>query len=125
MAYRLLHADEEEFDGITFNEWLVSRFYDVIGDENVDWSEDIAEVLHARSALELVRDQYPAERMAILDEADAFWRARPKAFNHDFRYQHARKKVGEELEGWVIDDEGHTPRIPLTHWWWWPLEDSE
>jgi len=124
MTYYLQDGDEEEFGGITFEEWLVSRFHDVIGDENVDWSEDIAEVLHARSALELVRDQYPAERMAILDEADAFWRARPQAFNHDFRLFHGRKHVCEELEDWVVDEKGEFPCIPRSHWWWWPLPEG-
>lgn len=127
MAFRLVYSElDEVIDGrsVTFNEYFLSLYDTIVYDED-SWSDSWDDILYARSALEFVRDQLPPERAALLDKADAFWKAHPREFNHAFRYFHARKKLAEELAGWVEDENGDHPRIPLSHWWWWPLAEGE
>jgi hypothetical protein len=47
--------------------------------------------------------------------ADVQWRAHPKAFDTMFRYAIARQEP-DELEGWVVLEDGSVPGIPPTHW---------
>lgn len=116
MAIRLRHNDTEEFKGVTFPEYVLER-YDIITGKIEDW----AEVLYARSALELVRESLPAEGAALLDKADAFWKKYPKEFNEFSKYQHARVNLATALTRWVVDDSGNAPPVPPSHWWWKPL----
>lgn len=96
--------------------------YDTIGDPDFDLDRD--ETLHGRSVYEFIRDQLTDEQRAELDQVDAFWRARPAAFNKDFAAWHYRANRAAELAGFVEDDEGRTPEIPRSHWWWWPLPED-
>jgi hypothetical protein len=115
MAVRLVDDDTEEFRGVTFAEYVLER-YDIITGTIEEWSEDWAEVLYARSALELVRAELPPDRAKLLDATDAFWRGHPRAFNEFSKYHHARAKRDTALIGWVQDEAGNTPPIPLSHW---------
>lgn len=120
MAVQLVDDDTEEFRGVTFAEYVL-ECYDIITGKIEDWSEDWNGVLEARSALELVRDRLPPDRAALLDKADAFWRAHPKEFNEFSKYDHARVNLATALTRWVIDDSGNAPPVPPSHWWWKPL----
>ena len=120
MAAQLVDDDTEEFRGVTFAEYVLER-YDIITGKIEDWSEDWNEVLYARSALELVRAELPPDRAKLLDAADAFWRGHPRAFNAFSEYHHARAKLDTALDGWVVDESGHAPPVPSSHWWWRPI----
>lgn len=93
--------------------------YDTIGDPHFDRDRD--ETLHERSACEFIREQFTDEQRAELDQIDAYWRANAKKFNDDFAVMHIRGNRATELEGFVEDENGATPVIPRTHWWWWPI----
>lgn len=120
MAQFQLVDDEADFRGVTLAEYVMAC-HDVITEDEAEWSDDWNGVLEARSALEFVRGSLPAARAAILDQADAFWKAHPQEFNRFARYQHARKDVKAQLQGWVEGPDGLAPEIPKAHWWWWPL----
>lgn len=101
-------------------EWMDTYELALRGDAAID-GYDCEETLHARSALEFVRATLSPEQVAILDAADALWKANPEAFNACFAYDHASKSVETELGGYAMRD-GKTVPIPREHWWWWPLE---
>ena len=104
--------------------WERLNTYDLITEDWEAYSYDTDECLHARSALEFLRED---ERLtegeaARLERIDAFWREHAQAFNHHFRFEHVRKDMDNELDGWVADDDSNHPRIPMRHWWWRPVE---
>jgi len=103
-------------------------WYDMVREAEITWWEEAGfavvdeEVLRARSALELLKDSgytLPEDALAMMAAADAHWRAHPAAFDVMFRYALARQ-TQDELAGWVVLEDGSTPRIPPTHWWWRP-----
>ncbi|MCL6556955.1 MAG: hypothetical protein K6T56_11425 [Burkholderiales bacterium] len=116
-----------------FNEavaFMLARlsWYDMVREEEIPWWEEAGfavvdeEVLRARSALELLKDAgytLPEDALAMMAAADAQWRAHPAAFDAMFRYAIARQ-TEDELAGWVVLEDGSTPRIPPAHWWWRP-----
>jgi hypothetical protein len=99
-----------------------------VDEEAIDWWDEGGfavvdeEVLRARSALQMLFDdgqKLPAKALEMMLAADRQWRAHPKAFDHMFRYAHARQ-TRDELSGWITDDAGRVPEIPDSHWWWRP-----
>ena len=105
-------------------------WYGDVSEDNLDWWEEYGfavldeEVLRARSALEMLKEAgfpLPAEAIEMMAAADRQWRAHPKAFDSMFRYALARKEA-DELKGWVENEDGATPPIPHSHWWWRPSE---
>ncbi|MBC7954074.1 MAG: hypothetical protein H7Z12_19930 [Rhodospirillaceae bacterium] len=86
--------------------------YQYIGDQ----------ILPARSALEFIRTDMAAPFRTALDEFDSFIKANAEKFNDFFAYEHARTISDTALEDWVWGDDGKTPAVPETHWWWKPLD---
>ena len=122
MAYRIVNGEMPE--GPLTDHGPLS-VYDTLEEPHEDWYMDWDETLHERSVLELVRDRLTEDQRAELDRVDAYWRAHPAAFNERCKVYHHQKRPDRELAGRVVDDEGHTPRIPLAHWWWWPLDTDD
>lgn len=122
MAYTALGLTGADLRGKTLL-WGMFACYDTIGDPDYDMDRD--ETLHMRSAYEFIRDQLTDEQRAELDKVDAFWRARPVAFNADFAPWHYRGNKKTELAGFVEDEAGKVPEIPPSHWWWWPLDEAD
>ncbi len=85
MAYILSKGDKTVERSLSVIDYSLSC-YDCIGDPDFDWEMD--ELLHNRSALEFVRDRLNDAQRAELDTVDAYWKARPKAFNQCFAAEH-------------------------------------
>jgi len=116
-----------------FNEavaFMLARlsWYDMVREAEITWWEEAGfavvdeEVLRARSALELLKDAgytLNGVDLAMMAAANAQWRAHPAAFDAMFRYAIARQ-TQDELEGWVVLEDGSAPRISPDHWWWRP-----
>lgn len=119
MAFRLINDNKTLVEGWSL---LVGALgcYDTLGADDCSWGRDAA--LHERSAYEMVRDQLTPDQQAELDQVDEFWRANAAAFNKDFGTFHVREDRAAALEGYVEDDQGETPPIPRSHWWWRPIE---
>jgi hypothetical protein len=102
------------------------KWYDFVSEDRIadfdewGWSVVDAEVLRARSALELLRERLTIDQLAMLAAADRQWRAHPKAFGHMFRRAIAGFDPDKELDGWVMDESGRPVPIPPDHWWWRP-----
>ena len=100
--------------------------YDTITREDVwDYGVD-AEYLCIRSACEFVREHLPKAVQKDLDKIDAFWKAHPKDFNRCFGAE-LNQPMGEKmkaLKGYVWDEDGETPEIPKSHWWWFKLDET-
>lgn len=97
--------------------------YDTIGDPDFDMSRD--ETLHERSAYEFIREQLTDAQRVELDQVDAFWRAHAAEFNADFATLHFQEDKQTALTGFVEDENGETPAIPASHWWWRPIEEEK
>lgn len=121
MVYKLsdlaLPRDDPDSDLHRAWDWA-----DLILDDRLEWDEEGAELLQRRSALEFGLAQLTDDERAKLAEADQLWRDNPQAFNAFFAYEHERKDRKTALDGWVTDEKGNTPAIPVGHWWWLPLE---
>lgn len=85
--------------------------YQYIGDQ----------ILPARSALEFIRADLAGTDVERVDAFDVFVKAHPDAFNTFFAEDHARLDRAAILADWVWDDQGQTPIVPDTHWWWMPI----
>jgi len=119
MSYINLSDDEHRAILKARLSWFVA-----ITDGRDAWEFDAPEILYARSAAEFVRDDLDAEALTYIGQGDAYWKANPKAFNEFFKYEHAGKDAKTELSDSQFalkDEHGNTPRIPRSHWWWWPL----
>lgn len=105
--------------------YYLSSYDAIVADDETAVMHEADAVLAARSCLELVRGKAGDEVNNTLNLVDAFWRDKPKEFNHLFRYHHANKDVADELDGLIKDDAGNTPKVPNSHWWWRALEVDE
>jgi len=121
MAFRLTGATRSPKEWGSLLEGPLAC-YDTLGDPGWDYDRD--ELLHERSAYELVRDQLTLEQQAELDQVDAHWRANAKEFNGDFALWHHQEDKRAALAGFVEDGDGDVPPIPRSHWWWRPLEND-
>lgn len=119
MAYRLTGVTRPPEEWGALLEGALSC-YDTIGDPDYDADRD--ELLHQRSAFELVRDQLTETQRAELDQVDAHWQSNPEAFNADFAIFHFQEDRATALAGFTEDDRGNVPEIPRDHWWWKPIE---
>lgn len=119
MAIQLVSEDLTIVDDVSLIEARLSTF-DTLDDASFDdYDRDF--LLTNRSAMEFVRDQLSVRQVAELDEIDAHWRANPADFNAAFVIWH-RKTSLRTVEGLVVDDGGAAPEIPVSHWWWRPLD---
>lgn len=107
--------------------WDTLRCHDLITQDWYSYAYDTDEVLHARSALQFLReaDQLTATEVSALDAVDAFWQTHPKAFNEHFRHEHEQHDPTTALTDWVEDANGNPAPIPDSHWWWHPLRCSD
>lgn len=99
--------------------------YDTITDTEDDWQWDRDQTLHNRSKYEFIREQLTDAQRTELDQVDSFWRAHPKEFNEAFGIFHYQSNKKTALTGFVEDENGETPAIPASHWWWRPIEEKE
>ncbi|MDO5631634.1 MAG: hypothetical protein Q4G22_07330 [Paracoccus sp. (in: a-proteobacteria)] len=118
MGYRLLLAHRPDPDESLLLFGLL-RCYDTIGDPSFTFERD--HILHERSAYHFIYDDLSPMQRNELQMIDDFWRAHPVAFDDDFWTFHHWTDKKTELRGWVEDEQGRTPHIPHSHWWWWPL----
>ena len=122
MAFKIFGLTPDDLAGETL---LTGMFgcYDTISDPDYDYDRD--ECLHERSAYEMVRDQLTDDQRAELDTVDAYWQARPAEFNAAFGVWHHQSDRQTALAGFVEDEQGETPSVPRSHWWWKPLGADE
>lgn len=121
MAFRLLIEQDALYPESSLLASVPLNVFDTIGDD--DWSHDRDEMLAARSAFELVREQMTDAQRAELDRVDAYWRDHAQAFNESFKLDHAFADRKRALEGWIEDEHGEVPEVPAAHWWWKPIEE--
>ncbi|MGB1234158.1 MAG: hypothetical protein ACPG5U_00330 [Planktomarina sp.] len=93
--------------------------YNTLDDPEFDQDRD--DILHNRSAMELVRDQLSDNQILDLEEIDDYWRGNPELFNRAFAQQHATHDPRNDLLGYVSDAKGDVPAVPKSHWWWRPI----
>ena len=97
--------------------------YDTLDDP--EFAPEHGELLHHRSALELVRDQLSDAQCLELEQIDKHWRDNAALFNHAFKPQHACLDRTTALAGYITDPTGRPPTLPTNHWWWHPIDKTE
>jgi hypothetical protein len=122
MAFRLTIGDGVVRKGGS----VIDRYlpcYDTLNDAifYVEWDD----LLLYRSALEFVREQLSDAQRGELDTVDAHWRSQPDAFNSAFAAKHATHAASDAMRAWVQDENGDTPIIPRSHWWWRAITEAE
>lgn len=122
MAYRLMGYDALISDGIMPTEDGLQA-HDLINDPIFD--NLIDELLHERSVCEFVRELLDGEQQADLARVDAFWRDHAVEFNATFGAWHNHEARENAMSGWVQDEYRGTPKIPRSHWWWWPIDPEQ